>query len=238
MTYQKIQLEKREQIAIITLNQPDKLNAISLEMKNEIYEALGEIEKDDTLLVCILTGAGRAFCSGHDNDDPIETLPEFASLKEEKRLYHFSKPIIAAVKGYVLGDGAQQAMLCDMVIAGDDTIIGFIGAEIGALCYGAYTVLPAVVGRQQANELLMTCKRISAQEAYRINLVNQVVPSDQVMNAALEMAERIAKLPRKSIYYTKKAMRVPLASDHHLDVVDEAWKDILGDLFKPSGRMK
>ena len=74
----------------------------------------------------------------------------------------------------------------------------------------------------------MTCKRISAQEAYRINLVNQVVPSDQVMNAALEMAERIAKLPPKSIRYTKKAMRVPLASDHHLNVVDEAWKDILG----------
>jgi len=127
MTYQKIQLEKKGLIAIITLNQPDKLNAIGLEMKNEIYEALGEIEKDDNLLVCVLTGAGRAFRSGHDNGDPIESLPEFASLKEEKRLYHFSKLIIAAVKGYVLGDGAQQAMLCDMVIAGDDTIIGFIG---------------------------------------------------------------------------------------------------------------
>lgn len=232
MTYQKILLEKKEQIAIITLNQPDKLNAISLEMKNEIYEALGELEKDDNILVCILTGAGRAFCSGHDNSDPLETLPEFARLKEEERLYHFSKPIIAAVKGYVLGDGAQQAMLCDMIVAGDDTTIGFIGAEIGGLCYGAYTVLPAVVGRQQANELLMTCKRISAQEAYRINLVNQIVPSDQVMDAALEMAERIAKLPPKSIHYTKKAMRGPLASDHHLHVVDEAWKDILGDLYK------
>ena len=100
------------------------------------------------------------------------------------------------------------------------------------MCYGSYTVLPAVVGRQQANELLMTCKRISAQEAYRINLVNQVVPSDQVMHAALEMAERITKLPPKSIQYTKKAMRVPLASEHHLSVVNEAWKDIMGDLFK------
>lgn len=233
MTYQKIHLEKKGPIAIITLNQPDKLNAISLQMKNEIYEALGEIETDDSLRVCILTGAGRAFCSGHDNDDPIETLPEFASLKEEKRLYHFNKPIIAAVKGYVLGDGAQQAMLCDMVIAGEDTTIGFIGAEIGALCYGAYTVLPAVVRLRQASELLMTCKRISAREAYRINLVNKVVPNDQVMNAALEMAERIATLPPKSIQYTKKAMRTPLASDHHLNVVDAAWKDILGDLFNP-----
>jgi len=232
MTYRKIQLEKKDQIAIITLNQPDKLNAISLEMKNEIYEALGELEKDDHILVCILTGAGRAFCSGHDNDDPIETLPEFVSLKEEERLYHFSKPIIAAVKGYVLGDGAQQALLCDMVVAGEDTIIGFIGAEIGALCYGAYSVLPAVVGRQQAAELLMTCKRISAQEAYRIHLVNQVVPSDQVMDTALKMAERIAKLPPKSIQYTKKAMRMPLATDHHLGVVSEAWRDIMGALFK------
>jgi len=232
MIYKKIRVEKKEKIAIITLNQPDKLNAIGMEMKNEIYEALGEIEKDENILVCILTGAGRAFCSGHDNDDPVEILPEFVSLKEEERLYHFSKPIIAAVKGYVLGDGAQQAMLCDMVIAGDDTTIGFIGAEIGGLCYGAYTVLPAVVGHKQANELLMTCKRISAEEAYRINLVNKVVPSDQVLDAALEMAERIAKLPSKSIQYTKKAMRAPLASDHHLNVVNEAWKDILGDMFK------
>jgi enoyl-CoA hydratase/carnithine racemase len=232
MNYKKILVEKNEQIAIITLNQPDKLNAIGLEMKNELYEALTNIEEDDNIRVCIVTGEGRAFCSGHDNDDPIETLPEFANLKQEEKLYYLTKPTIAAVKGYALGDGAQQAMLCDMIVAGEDAIIGFIGPEVGALCYGAYTVLPAIVGHHQANELLMTCKRISAQEAYRIGLVNRVVPSDQILNAAIDMAKIIVNLPLKSIKYTKKALRVPLANDNHLATVNEGWKDILGELIK------
>ncbi len=231
MRYKKIIVEKNEQIAIITLNQPAKLNAMSLEMKNEVYEALVDIEKDESIRVCILTGAGRAFCSGHDNDDPIEEMSEFSNLKEEEKLYHLTKPTIAAVKGYVLGDGAQQALLCDMVVAGKDTVIGFIGPEIGGLCYASYTFLPSIIGRKQANELLLTCKRISAQEAYRIGLVNQLVPNEQIMEAALAMAKRIVELPPKSIYYSKKALRAPLATDHHLATVDEGWKDILGDLF-------
>jgi len=231
MNYKKIIVEKNEHIAVITLNQPAKLNAMSLEMKNEMYEALVDIEKDESIRVCILTGAGRAFCSGHDNDDPIEKMSEFSNLKEEEKLYHLTKPTIAAVKGYVLGDGAQQALLCDMVVAGEDTVIGFIGPEVGGLCYASYTFLPSIIGQKQANELLLTCKRISAQEAYRIGLVNQVVPGEQIMGAALAMAKRIVELPPKSIYYSKKAMRAPLATDHHLATVDEGWKDILGDLF-------
>ncbi len=231
MDYKSILFEKKDHIAIVTLNQPEKLNAISLEMKKELYDAFEKVERDDDILVCILTGAGRAFCSGHDNDDPVETLVEFASLKEEEKLYHLNKPVIAAVKGYVLGDGAQQAMLCDMIIAGEESVIGFIGAEIGGLCYGSYTVLPTIVGRQHANELLMTCKRISAQEAYRIGFVNQVVPNDQVMTSALVMAGRIVSLPPKSIRCTKKALRVPLTNNIHKEAVKEGWKDILGDLF-------
>ena len=208
-----------------------KLNAIDLEMKNELYEALVDVERDESIRVCILTGAGKAFCSGHDNDDAIETMHEFTNLKEEEKLYHLTKPTIAAVKGYVLGDGAQQAFLCDMVVAGEDTVIGFIGAEVGGLCYGSYTFLPFIVGQKQANELLMTCKRISAEEAHRIGLVNRVVPNEQIMKAALDMAKRIIELPPKSIYYTKKALRVPLSTDHHLETVEEGWRDILGDLF-------
>ncbi len=231
MRYQKIIVEKSEQVAIITLNQPAKLNAMSLEMKKEVYAALADIETDERIRVCILTGAGRAFCSGHDNDDPIEKMSAFSNLKEEEKLYHLAKPTIAAVKGYVLGDGAQQALLCDMVVAGEDTVIGFIGPEVGGLCYASYTFLPAIVGQKQANELLLTCKRISAREAYRMGLVNQVVPGEQIMEAALAMAKRIVALPPKSIYYSKKAMRAPLATAHHLATVDEGWKDILGDLF-------
>lgn len=231
MSYKKILVEKKEQIAIITLNQPDKLNAMSVEMKQELHRALSDVEEDESIRACILTGSGRAFCSGHDHEDPIETLAEFSSLKEEEKLYNLTKPTIAAVKGYVLGDGAQQALLCDIVVAGEDAVIGFIGPEVGGLCYGSYTVLPAIVGRKLANELLLTCRRISAEEAHRMGLVNRVAPSEEIMPAAMEIAKKIASLPPKSVYYTKKALRTPLASEHHLKTVDQGWRDILGDLY-------
>ena len=231
MDYQHILFEITEQIAVITLNRPDKLNAISLEMKNELYDALGEIERNEDVLVAILTGAGRAFSSGHDNSDDTSCMPKFIRLQEEERLYHLSKPIIAAVNGYALGDGLQQAMLCDLVVAADDAIMAFIGPEVGGLCYGSFTVLPKIVGRQRANELLFTCKRISAKEGYRIGLVNQVVPGDQLLETAMNMARTIAKLPPKSIRYTKEALRKPLADDNHLAAVEKGWADILGELY-------
>ena len=176
----------------------------------------------------IMAGAGRAFSSGHDNDDPVEVMPEFASLKEEKLLFNLDKPTIAAVHGYTLGDAMQQALLCDIIIASENTTLGFIGPKVGALCYGAFTVLPAIVGRHKANELLFTCDQISAEEGYRIGLVNKVVPHDELMPAAVEMAGKIAQWPQASIKYTKRAMRMSVANDIHKDALNEGWRTILG----------
>ena len=230
MQYKTILVEKKDQIAIITLNRPEKLNAINLELKNELYQALGELEADDDVRVVIMTGAGRAFSSGHDMSDPPSTMTEFASLKEEERLFNLDKPIIAAVHGYTLGDGVQQALLCDIIVASENAILGFIGARIGGLCYGAYTVLPAVVGRHKASELLFTCDQISAEEACRIGLVNKVVPHEQLMPAALEMAERIVKIPPLSIKYTKRGLRMALVSEAHQTALDEGWPAIMGSM--------
>jgi len=232
VAYEKILLEKKDQIGIITMNQPDKLNAISLDMKKELYEALCEFETDDDVMVIVLTGAGRAFSSGHDNDDPLECMFEFVSLQEEEKLFHLDKPIIAAVHGYTLGDAMQQAILCDMIVASDDAVLGFIGPLIGGLCYGSFTVLPAIVGRNRANELLLTCERFSAEDGYRMGLVNKVVPRDQLMEAAMDMARKIAALPRESIKYTKRALRSTLADDSHIKAVDEGWKSILAGMDK------
>jgi enoyl-CoA hydratase len=227
-TYKTILVERREPVGIITMNRPEKLNAMNLEMKKEIVEALFELESDDDVKAVVLTGAGRAFSSGHDNDDPLENMSEFASLKEEHLLFTLDKPTIAAVHGYTLGDAMQQALLCDIIIASEDTVLGFIGPKVGGLCYGSFTVLPAVVGRQKANELLFTCEQISAEEACRIGLVNQVVPQEELMSAALEMAEKIAQWPVASIKYTKRAMRMALASESHQQALDEGWRAILG----------
>jgi enoyl-CoA hydratase/carnithine racemase len=115
-----------------------------------------------------------------------------------------------------------------MIIASENAILGFVGPKIGGLCYGSFTVLPAVVGRHRANELLLTCDQISAEEGYRIGLVNRVVPQDELMTAALDMVNKIARWPRASIKYTKRAMRIALANDIHKDALAEGWRAILG----------
>jgi enoyl-CoA hydratase/carnithine racemase len=227
--YRTILSEKDAPVGIITLNRPEKLNAMSLEMKKELMEALSEMEADDDIRVVILTGSGRAFSAGHDNDDPPETLPEFTSLKEEEILFTLDKPTIAAVHGYTLGDALQQALLCDMIVASENAQLGFIGPKVGALCYGSFTVLPAVVGRHKANELLFTCDQISAEEGYRIGLVNKVVPHEELMSAAVEMAHKIAQWPLQSIKYSKRAMRMGLATQTHKEALNEGWQVILGE---------
>ena len=223
MRYKNILVEKKNQIAVITLNRPEKLNAINVAVKNELYQALNELEMDDDVRVVIMTGAGRAFSTGHDMSSPPSELAEFVSLKEEEKLFHFDKPIIAAVHGYALGDGLQQALLCDIIVASEDAILGFIGAQVGGLCYGSFTVLPAVVGRNKANELLFTCDQISAEEACRIGLVNKVVPNEQLMTAAFEMAEKMKNSPLLSIRYTKRALKTALVNDVHHSALEEGF---------------
>lgn len=229
-TYNTILVEKKAPVGILTMNRPEKLNAMNLEMKHEIADALSALEADDDVKAVVLTGAGRAFSSGHDNDDPLENMPEFASLKEEHLLFTLEKPTIAAVHGYTLGDAMQHALLCDIIIASENAVLGFIGPKVGGLCYGSFTVLPAVVGRHKANELLFTCDQISAEEACRIGLVNKVVPQEQLMSAAVEMAEKIAQWPVVSIKYTKRAMRMALVNETHQQALDEGWRAILGGM--------
>ena len=205
--YKTILVEKKNHIAILTLNRPEKLNAVNLQLKKDVCQALNELEADDDVRVVIMTGAGRAFSAGADMTDVGSGAEDFLSFEEEERLVNFDKPIIAAINGYALGDGLQHALLCDIIIASEKAILGFIGARIGALCHVAVWALAGVVGRNNASELLLACEQISAEEAYRIGLVNKVVPHEQLMPAALEMAERIMKSAPLSIKYTKRALR-------------------------------
>jgi len=231
--YNTILAEKQDPVGIITMNRPDKLNAMNLEMKNEMFDALSEMEIDSDIRAVILTGAGRAFSAGHDNDDPLENMPDFVSLKEEKLLFTLDKPTIAAIHGYTLGDAMQQALLCDIIVASENAKLGFIGPKVGAICYGTFTILPAVVGRHRANELLFTCDQISAEEGYQMGLVNKVVPHDDLMPAALEMAGKIAQWSPASIKFSKRAMRINMVNETHNDAVNDAWRAILGVLAEP-----
>jgi len=224
--YKTILVEKRNHLAILSFNRPEKLNAINVQVKREVSQALIELEADDDVRVVIMTGVGRAFSSGYDITAPESELEEFMSLKEEEKLLNLDKPTIAAIHGYTLGDGLQQALLCDIRVAADDSVLGFIGPLIGGLCYGAFSILPQVVGRGNANELLFTCSRISAEEAYRIGLVNKVVPRQQLMPAAVDIAEQIAKVTPLLLKYSKRMLRQDFFSTDYKDRLREGLKVI------------
>lgn len=224
--YKTILVEKRNHLAILSFNRPEKLNAINVQVKREVSQALIELEADDDVRVVIMTGVGRAFSSGYDITAPESELEEFMSLKEEEKLLNLDKPTIAAIHGYTLGDGLQQALLCDIRVAADDTILGFIGPLIGGLCYGAFSILPQVVGRGKANELLFTCSQISAEEAYRIGLVNKVAPRQQLMPAAVDIAEQIAKVTPLLLKYSKRMLRQDFFSTDYKDRLREGLKVI------------
>ena len=224
--YKTILVEKRNHLAILSFNRPEKLNAINVQVKREVSQALIELEADDDVRVVIMTGVGRAFSSGYDITAPESELEEFMSLKEEEKLLNLDKPTIAAIHGYTLGDGLQQALLCDIRVAADDTVLGFIGPLIGGLCYSAFSILPQVVGRGKANELLFTCSRINAEEAYRIGLVNKVVPREQLMPAAVEIAEQITKVEPLLLKYTKRMLRQDFFSTDYKNRLREGLKAI------------
>jgi len=226
--YKTILVEKRNHLAILSFNRPEKLNAINLQVKREVSQALTELEADDDVRVVIMTGVGRAFSSGYDITAPESELEEFMSLKEEEKLLNLDKPTIAAIQGYALGDGLQQALLCDIRVAADDTVLGFIGPLIGGLCYSAFSILPQVVGRGKASELLFTCSRISAEEAYRIGLVNKVVPREQLMPAAVELAEQITKIEPLLLKYSKRMLRQDFFSTDYKDRLREGLTAISG----------
>jgi enoyl-CoA hydratase len=226
--YETVSTEKRDHVAVLNFNRPEKLNAINLQMKREMLRALSGFEADDDVRVVIIAGAGRAFSSGYDVNAPISELEEFMSLSEEEKLVSLDKPTIAAIHGYALGDGLQQALLCDMRVAADDSVLGFIGPLIGGLCFSAFSILPQVVGRAKANELLFTCNRISGEEAYRIGLVNKVVPRERVMTAAMEMAEQIANVAPLSVKYTKRMLRQDFFGADYKNRLREALEAISG----------
>jgi enoyl-CoA hydratase/carnithine racemase len=209
--YQTVLVEKKNRIGIVTFNRPRVMNSINLKLITEISQALEELEADKEVRVVILTGAGRAFSTGHDMAASDSEISELITFNEGK-LASFEKPLIAAIHGHILGYGLQLALMCDIIIASDNAVMGFTGPLVGAIDPGSILLLPGMVGRNKASELLFTCEQIDAKEAYRIGLVNKVVPHKQLMPTALEMAEKIAKMGPQSIRYTKRALNWGLSN--------------------------
>lgn len=208
----KILLEKRDGIAVLTLNAPEKRNAIDLEMVQGLHTALDQLLVADDVSVLVLIGAGdKAFAAGAD----IAQLKErqgpdaLAAINSAifKRIDDFPLPSIAAIKGYALGGGCELAIACDLRVAGESAKMGQpeVGLGIIPAAGGTYR-LPRLVGLGKARELIYTGRIIDAAECLRIGLVNDVVADDQVLDRALELAGEIAARGRLAVRMAKATM--------------------------------
>ena len=211
MSYQNILAERDDRVAIVTLNRPEKLNAMNYELAAELDEELTKIESDDQLRCVVLTGAGpRAFSAGGDIVQMVKSPPEEMAARSDKRremnwhLATFAKPIIGAINGIAYGAGAQLTTMLDIRIGCENTEIQFLAAKYGRA--NSTWSLPLIVGLAKAKELLYTGRPIRAEEAERIGLLNQVVPSSELLKTAMAMAKQIGENDPRMVQGIKKLL--------------------------------
>lgn len=219
MTYETLLVETKDFVTTVTLNRPDRLNALNMQLADELYDALATADKDDNTRVIVLTGAGRAFCAGADlqgdrgNEATSSNAPTLAERLFQS-LIDIEKPIIASVNGVAVGGGCTMTLLCDIRIASDKARFQLPFTKLGICAeLGSTHVLPRLIGLGKASELVLTSKMVEAQEAGEIGLVNQVVPADQLESATLEMAHNIAKLPPMSVRMNKRGLQLGITGD-------------------------
>ncbi|MCH8813792.1 MAG: enoyl-CoA hydratase/isomerase family protein [Chloroflexi bacterium] len=211
-TYEAIILERDGHVATIRLNRPEKHNAISSQMSQDLIDCLDAIEPDNDVRVIVLTGVGeRAFCAGADMTEAVEMMASGSNKRDHAavanvRVLRVKKPIIAAVNGYAYGGGALMAINCDIRLCADNARFRFVGASYGLV--GGGSQLPRIVGAPLAKELIFTARTVDADEALRIGLANHVVSIDELESAALQMANEIATHSPSAILASKEVIDI------------------------------
>jgi len=209
-----IKLEKRGRIGILTIDRPEVLNALNGDVLVELDEMITAVNNDKEIKVVVVTGAGnKAFVAGADIAALFRMATEDAQAFVQYgqrvfgRIAESPKPFIAAVNGYALGGGCELAIACDIRIAGENARFGLPESHLGVLPgFGGTQRLPRIIGQSNALELIWSGDPVKADEAYRIGLVSKVVPREKVLEAALELAESLAKKGFISLANIKKAV--------------------------------
>ena len=229
----RIELRKRGPIGEIRLNRPEVLNAMGHEFPEDMLAAAREMQEDDAIRVVLVTGEGRTFCSGLD-------LTQLARGEIPNRFFHVAeyaframetmdKAVIAGLQGYCIGGGLQLAIACDVRIATEDAIFGLPAVQEAFLPgMGTYR-LPRLIGMGHARHLILSGENIGAQEAYRIGLVNRVVPNADLESELEAWAQRYLEVPRPSLTWAKRLSNqsLDLAFEQFVPVFDEAMETVI-----------
>ena len=213
-SFETIIFEVDRGIARISLNRPEVLNAYSIQMRDDLYEAIAAIADDPEVRVVIIAGAGeRAFCAGADLTE-FGTAPSRVIARQVRwsrevwgTLLSLRVPTIGALHGYVLGSGLEIALCCDLRIAAEDAQLGLPETSLGFIpAAGGTQTLPRVVGLSGALEILLTAQRIDARRAYEMRLVHEVVPRERLLDRCQAIAESILALDPLALRYAKEAI--------------------------------
>ncbi|WP_439620215.1 enoyl-CoA hydratase-related protein [Hyphomonas sp.] len=207
--YKTLTCERRDRIAVVTLNRPDSLNALNAEVMSEVAALFADIDRDKSIAVSVLTGAGRAFAAGADIK---EMQPQsFSDMYVEDyfagwdRFAACRKPVIAAVNGFALGGGCELAMMCDVIIASDKATFGQPEIKLGVTPgMGGSVRLTKAVGKAKAMDMVLTGRMIDAEDADWIGLVSRVVPHEELMDTAMAIANEIAGYSIPSLMAAKE----------------------------------
>ena len=221
-SFETLRLDRQGRVAIITINRPDKRNALNIKTREEGAALLDQLREDDSVGVVVFTGAGdKAFVAGADIGEfagrtAITQREVMTSRSLFTAIDTFPKPVIAMINGYCLGGGCELALACDIRIASENASFGQPEINLGIIPGGGGTQrLPRLVGEGKAMEMVLTGEIIDARTAFTIGLVNHVVPADQLQAKTLEMANRIAEKSPIALQLAKEAVK--LASKSNLD---------------------
>lgn len=213
-----VEVSKQGHVGIVTMNRPETLNALSSAVFADLLKAFDVVENDEEIYVVVVTGAGRSFVAGADISE-MATMnvvegKNFGNLGNQAmlRLERMEKPTIAAINGFALGGGCELSMSCDIRICSDNAMFGQPEVQLGITPgYGGTQRMARLVGAGIAKELIYTAKNLSAQDAYRIGLVNAVYPQEELMAAAEKLAGKIAKNAPIAVRLSKKMINDGLA---------------------------
>ena len=215
-----VKYEQKDQVAVLTIDRPEALNALNTQVLCDLDEAIAKVEQADDVRVVILTGAGRSFVAGAD----IGEMKGFSAIDGKKfgvhggsiflRLENLSKPVIAAVNGFALGGGCELAMACDIRLASEKAKFGPPETGLGITPgFGGTQRLPRIVGVSKAMELILTAKTIGAEEAKAIGLVSEVYPAEELMDKAMELAQAICANAPIAVAESKRCIRMGMQTD-------------------------
>jgi enoyl-CoA hydratase len=222
MQYQLITVEVDEQVAVLTLNRPDALNALSAALRAELVAALAACNDDEGIRTVVITGAGKAFCAGLDLNELQAAGDEVASdgiigAELLAALAAMDCPVIAAVNGYAITGGLELALCCDMIIASEQAVFADTHARVGIVpAWGVTQRLPRIIGPMRAREMSLSARKITAQQAYEWGLVNRVVAPEQLLDEARALGRDIAAGSASAQRVIKQ-------------LIDDGWESVIAD---------